>query len=1400
MRLRTARKASEQAQQSSGPSNPDTIEALQYRNNGGSIDEHEKDKLGSKPASSNGSASPTLPGSSDSVKVEIDSDSRSSQDDAASLAKTSYWYIFRYASKRQFLLNLFGLFMAVASGAAQPLMTIFIGKISGVFLQYTSAIKSGNHLDYEAAKAQVYKTINRDATIILYLGIGLFFSSMVYMAIFSYTSERIASNIRYAYLFALLHKSIDFFERYGQGTVAAKIGSDVHLIQIGIGEKLPMAIMYLSTFLSAAAVAFSLSWRLSLVLLPIAPLILFSGAVMGVLTKKTKLVELGCVAKAASRAEEAFNGIKILKAFSKEHVLSNEYDKLTVDTKTAGAKAGGIQGTGVGALLFIIYSGYALAFFYGATLIARGELPPGRIISVVFANFTGAFAIANFFQMLEAFTMATASATAIFDTIKQDSDLANASELRSIEDKQDSGRKLDRGYNAELSLDGVSFAYPSKPDRPVLQDLSLRFRNGVPTAIVGLSGSGKSTIFALLQRFYEPTEGAIRLDGVDVRDLSVDWLRSEVGVVEQQPTLFAISIRANIELGLPERKNRTEEELQTLVVQAAKKANAHDFITALAHGYETEVGSQGFLLSGGQKQRIAIARALIRDPKILLLDEATSALDSNSEAAVQAALDEAAKDRTTIIISHRLSTVRNASHIIVLGPDGIIEQGSHQELSVKQGGAFAGMLQHQDDVTQTGPDAVEPVSTTQWLSPPHQEGSNVVHSLDLPRPATAKRSTEARRHFSVQPRFPFVQSEGAPALAQTASSGVVAEENSPEHAENTAEEVQTKGLRSLFHLLLKDPETGKLGGLYLLGALCAALIGAVYPIYAILFGTAMEDYAPCNTSNGHPCPEPARHVMLHNNLISSGSFFIVAVGCVVISFFHVRSLYIAGSRVTHRLRVLVFQSLLCLDASFFDDPANTSNDLASSLSTISQGVYGGLGPTLGSIVQSLATVAVGYTVAIGYGWRLALVVIASTPLTITAGLMRLRVLVLKESRTKKAHANTTQQACEAIGAIRTVASFNLQPQTLEMYRFNLERASRSLLPTIGFSSVLFAVSQCVQLLVTSLAFWYGGRELAVGNTSSKGFFTILISVVYGSVQVGNVFNYSADFSSAHSAACRSLSIMKQAKEVADANAEGKDFDSKADETVANAQISLENVTFRYPQRPTAVVLDNLSMTIEAGSFCAIIGGSGSGKSTVLQLIERFYTPESGRVLLDSQSIVEGDPAKFRRHLSYVPQEPTLFEGTIGWNIALGATDLDPSKVPLAKIQEAAELAQLGDLLASLPEGLNTQLSARGVQMSGGQKQRIAIARAIIRDPKVLLLDEATSALDPASERAVQSALDSVSQGRTTIAVAHRLSTIVKADKVIVMQAGKVVEQGSPRELFRRDGHFANMCRLQGVSF
>ncbi|PWN49562.1 putative ABC multidrug transporter [Violaceomyces palustris] len=1274
----------------------------------------------------------------------------------------SFGRIFAFAKRRHMILNLIGLVAACGAGVAQPLMTIFIGRISTYFLRYSNAVESGNHQAFQQARVELDHNIRQDALVLVYLAIAMFFAVSTFadenMALWSYTAEKICTRIREAYLRSILRQEIAFFDDFGPGEIASRIRTDIHLIQGGISEKVPTSVMYLATFVSAFAVAFSRSWRLSLVLLPITPCIFLTGAVMSVVTRKAKEVELEGTAKGASRAEEVFSSIRTAKAFGKESVMLKQYDDCNEQTTIQGAKIGTLQGIGVGCLLFIIYSGYALAFFYGSKLIARGNIAAGDIISVIFSNFIGAFAIGNLFPNFEAFSMALASAGPVLRAIEREP---------LISCKESGNVTLD-SIKGRIDLQDVHFRYPSRPDVAILRGLSLSIQEGKTTALVGASGCGKSTVLSLMERFYDPDSGHVLLDGVELRNLDLGWLRNNVGLVSQEPTLFATTVRGNIELGLsndPKKSTLSASELFERVVASAKKANAHDFITSLPQGYDTVVGEKGALLSGGQKQRIAIARAIVKDPRILLLDEATSALDTSSESIVQAALDAASEGRTTIVVSHRLSTIKNADQIVVLGPQGVLEQGSHKELLSKEKGIYAGMV-----------DAQKILQAEEGKEKLPQESSTTLSILgggEEPDPSNFT-LRKVPSSLSSKPARPSLES-----LARKVST----------LEEGSTPRTRQEGLVAIIRSIMKNGQDRKIWRSYAAGLICSSISGAIYPVYAIVFGISLQNFYRCSGTVPGPCAEPARGDMLREALLNSGAFFIIAIGATFVSLLQVNILTRAGSTVVQRTRHMMFDALLRADVPFFDIATHSSSGLTSSLTDNSQKVYGLLGPTLGNVVQCISTMLIGYIIAIAYGWRLALVVIACSPLTLSAGLLRLRTISNKEEMTMSSHEEATRQASEAVGAIRTVVSFNLQEDCLRRYQEELRRPAKLLNITIVKASLLYAVSQCVIFFAIALAFWYGGHQLMDGVYTSKDFFTILMAVVYGSSQAGNMFNYTADMSNARSAAVEVMKIVNMKPKIECDREKGK-----AVETVEGG-IRLSKVNFKYPSRPDVPILRSLSLEIKPGSFCALVGGSGCGKSTILQLLERFHDAESGEILLDGQNIRSLNLSSLRSQMSLVSQEPTLYDGTIGWNIALGGAG-DPKDVTPEQIRKAAEIAQVKDFIESLPEGFETHVSGRGVQLSGGQKQRIAIARAMVRDPKILLLDEATSALDSNSEKAVQKALDEASKGRTTIAIAHRLGTIAKADQIFVLKDGAVAESGTSESLIEKKGIYAEMVRLQ----
>ncbi|KAL4080878.1 P-loop containing nucleoside triphosphate hydrolase protein [Scleroderma citrinum] len=404
------------------------------------------------------------------------------------------------------------------------------------------------------------------------------------------------------------------------------------------------------------------------------------------------------------------------------------------------------------------------------------------------------------------------------------------------------------------------------------------------------------------------------------------------------------------------------------------------------------------------------------------------------------------------------------------------------------------------------------------------------------------------------------------------------------------------------------------------------------------------------------------------------------------------------------------------------------------------------------------------------------------------GYIRLRIVVLKDQANKAAHATSAKLACEAAGAIRTVSSLTREEDCLKLYTSSLDEVLRRSNRTSIWSSILFAFSKSSAFWAIALTFWYGSTLVSRLEVSTTGFFTALMGTTFGAMQAGDVIQFMPDMSFARSAGAAMIKLFDTTPEIEADSPDEKTFPAGSVE----GQIRLENVHFRYPTRPAVRVLRGLNLTIERGTYVALVGASGCGKSTVIQLIERFYDPLVGRVLLDGQPINEYNVQEYRKQIALVSQEPTLYSGTIRFNILLGATK-PISEVTQGDVEAACRDANILDFIKSLPDGFETEVGGKGSQLSGGQKQRIAIARALIRKPKVLLLDEATSALDSNSEKVVQDALDKAAKGRTTIAIAHRLSTIQNAD---CMQEGHVSEAGTHDELLTLRGDYYEYVQLQ----
>ncbi|XP_072009919.1 ATP-binding cassette sub-family B member 5-like isoform X2 [Engystomops pustulosus] len=858
----------------------------------------------------------------------------------------------------------------------------------------------------------------------------------------------------------------------------------------------------------------------------------------------------------------------------------------------------------------------------------------------------------------------------------------------------------------------------------VLNGLHLKVKSGQTVALVGQSGCGKSTTVQLLQRMYDPQEGLIMVDGHDIRSLNIRHYREMIGVVSQEPVLFATSIKNNIKYG---RENVTDDE----IVLAAKEANAYDFIMALPEKFETLVGERGAQLSGGQKQRIAIARALVRNPKILLLDEATSALDTESESIVQAALDKASKGRTTIVIAHRLSTVWTADLIVVLQNGIVAEEGSHSELMEKNGTYYA-------------------LATAQAIqgTEDNNKGKELVNGTPSKAPSVKCPNSPLRNGVK----------EG-----KEVNEAEIEEENSLPNVS-----------------FLKLMQLNKSEWPYIMvGTLASLINGGSHPAFCIIFAKIIAIF-------GDDDPDKIKS----ESDLYCIMFVVIGMVSFVTYFLQGFMFGRSGEVLTMRLRHLAFQAMLRQEISWFDDKKNNTGALTTRLATEASQIQTATGSRLGLLSQNFACMGLSIVIAFIFGWELSLLILAMTPVLVVTGLLETRALTGFANRDKKDLQEAGKIATEVVDNIRTVVSLTREETFENNYTQSLQKPYRNSQRKAQIYGICFAFSQSFIFFTYAASYRFGAYLIKVGRMNVEELMLVFVILTYGAISVGQTLSFAPDYAKAKSAAAHLFALFNREPHIDSYSVQGR----KPENFEGN--LELRQIWFNYPSRPDVSVLQNLSITISSGQTVAFVGSSGCGKSTSVQLLQRFYDPYQGAVLFDDTDIKNLNVQWLRSQIGIVSQEPVLFDCSIAENIAYGDNS---RKVSMEEIQRAAKAANIHSFIEELPEKYNTSVGGKGTQLSGGQKQRIAIARALIRSPKVLLLDEATSALDNESEKVVQQALDEARKGRTCIMIAHRLSTVQNADLIVVMKNGRVIEMGSHSQLLNNRGAYFHLVNAQTIT-
>jgi len=1234
--------------------------------------------------------------------------------------------LYKFASRTEICWTLLGVFFAAVHGVALPMFTLVVGELA----RFMNGFVGDGSLDPD----QFQTRVNYNARYFVYIGIAMLGASALESYILVQTGEIQAGRYRKNYLKAIVRQNIAYFDTIGSGQVATRITNDTASVQEAISEKLGNMIQGIATFITAIIIAFTQQWKLSCILLSV---VFFNFADMAVGSRvmiKFEMLSESIYTRGSSIAEEALSAIRSTVAFGAQGRLAKRFDNVLQAARKPAEKSAFSLSVMLALIWASLFFTYALAYWEGSRLIASRHTDIGSILCVIISMLIGSFQLGNVAPNVRFIAKGIAASKVLNEAIDR---------VPVIDSESKDGQTLD-DVKGEIVLTNVRFRYPSRPDVLVLPDFSLSIPAGKSCALVGTSGSGKSTIVGILERFYLPLSGSVTLDGVEISDLNVKWLRRQIGYVQQEPTLFADTIFENIAYGLIGTENEfaSEEVKRELVVQACKEANAYDFIQKMTDGLDTNVGDRGFLMSGGQKQRIAIARAIVSNPKILLLDEATSALDTKSEGIVQDALDRASNGRTTIVIAHRLSTIKDAHKIVVMNKGQIIEQGNHHEL-LEKNGTYAQLV-----------DAQKISKLSKGDSDALNSGNGLVIQEDKLK--TEEGDTPAKDDVAQLMR----PVDELPGIRQPEDSSVF------------------NYIKLLWYLNKSERWMICLGGVSMI------FMGYCYSAMGQVTGHIMASIMV----------DPSEYdEMRHNVNVLSGWFFFIGCMSAIFTIIGMTLITLSSQRLVREVRINLFKSLLNLDIGFFDHSDNSPGALTAILAKEARAIEGLGGATMGQIMQSLTTLIGGVATGIPYSWRVGLVATATVPILLGCGFMRVKVMMSLGERGRRVYEGSGAMAAQFTSAVRTVQSLSREDDVSDKYSAAIVAQIHSSRFAVVRSGILFGLSQGLTPWVIALIFWWGSTCLRKGQVEVLGYYVVFMCITLGAQAAGQIFSYAPDMGKARTAAANVYRIVKAQPDIDSSSPEG--IVPNTEDVLGN--IEFRDVHFRYPTRPQVPILTGMNLHVHKGQYIALVGASGSGKSTAIGLIERFYDVQKGEVLFDGKNVKDYNLQAMRSHIALVQQEPILYSGTLRENITIGYPG-DESEITDEMVYAVARKANIHDFIMSLPDGYNTNSGSRGSLLSGGQKQRVAIARALIRNPKVLLLDEATSALDSDSEKVVQAALDEAARGRTTIAVAHRLSTIQKADIIYVFEGGVVVEQGDHTELLKLNGRYAELVRLQSL--